>query len=293
LTEMQIAVRSVLAAQLRLREINPLDYCYYSLQVQLRALERSGEEFKLLSHYAYRSMQPGLRIYNIFAMKRKGEDERFASYASFPNRVLLWHGSGLVNWSGILSQGLRIAPPEADATGYMFGKGVYFADMLSKSFGYCQVNYTIDPNAGGGGGDDFGGRGRGHRSYNHYHRHAYRHHQHHAYASASAAVSNQRKNKFSLLALCEVALGTMKGYTTGLSMSKPDVGYHSTKGLGQRGPDMASCLTTHDGVIIPSGPIVDNKPMNPREPLQLGSNEYIVYDEAQVRMRYLVQVGPR
>ena len=30
---------------------------------------------------------------------------------------------------GILSQGLRIAPPEAPVTGYMFGKGVYFADM--------------------------------------------------------------------------------------------------------------------------------------------------------------------
>lgn len=38
---------------------------------------------------------------------------------------------------GILSQGLRIAPPEAPATGYMFGKGVYFADMVSKSANYC------------------------------------------------------------------------------------------------------------------------------------------------------------
>jgi len=168
---------------------------------------------------------------------------------------------------------------------------VYFADMLSKSFGYCQVNYTINPNAGGGGAD-FGGRSRGHRSYHHY-RHAYHHHHHSAFASASSSVTNQRKNKFSLLALCEVALGTMKGYTSGVSMSKPDAGYHSTKGLGQSGPDMASCLTTHDGVIIPSGPIVENKPMNPREPLVLGNNEYIVYDEAQVRMRYLVQVGPR
>ncbi|KAL0420046.1 UNVERIFIED_CONTAM: Poly [ADP-ribose] polymerase 2 [Sesamum radiatum] len=35
--------------------------------------------------------------------------------------------------------GLRIAPPEAPATGYMFGKGVYFADMFSKSANYCCV----------------------------------------------------------------------------------------------------------------------------------------------------------
>ncbi|ESO94891.1 hypothetical protein LOTGIDRAFT_147482, partial [Lottia gigantea] len=52
-------------------------------------------------------------------------------------RMLLWHGSRLTNWVGILSQGLRIAPPEAPVTGYMFGKGVYFADMSSKSANYC------------------------------------------------------------------------------------------------------------------------------------------------------------
>jgi hypothetical protein len=36
------------------------------------------------------------------------------------NRTLLWHGSRLTNWVGIFSQGLRIAPPEAPCTGYMF-----------------------------------------------------------------------------------------------------------------------------------------------------------------------------
>ena len=39
-----------------------------------------------------------------------------------------------------MSQGLRIAPPEAPVTGYMFGKGVYFADMVSKSANYCFTN---------------------------------------------------------------------------------------------------------------------------------------------------------
>ena len=51
--------------------------------------------------------------------------------------MLLWHGSRLTNYVGILSQGLRIAPPEAPVTGYMFGKGIYFADMVSKSANYC------------------------------------------------------------------------------------------------------------------------------------------------------------
>ncbi|KXS13693.1 PARP-domain-containing protein [Gonapodya prolifera JEL478] len=55
---------------------------------------------------------------------------------------LLWHGSRLTNFVGILSQGLRIAPPEAPVTGYMFGKGVYFADAVSKSANYCFASRT-------------------------------------------------------------------------------------------------------------------------------------------------------
>lgn len=54
--------------------------------------------------------------------------------------MLLWHGSRLTNYVGILSQGLRIAPPEAPVSGYMFGKGVYFADMSSKSANYCRTS---------------------------------------------------------------------------------------------------------------------------------------------------------
>jgi len=50
---------------------------------------------------------------------------------------LLWHGSRLSNYVGILSEGLRVAPPEAPSSGYMFGKGLYFADVCSKSAQYC------------------------------------------------------------------------------------------------------------------------------------------------------------
>jgi len=50
---------------------------------------------------------------------------------------LLWHGSRFSNFVGILSNGLRIAPPEAPKSGYAFGKGVYFADLAGKSSGYA------------------------------------------------------------------------------------------------------------------------------------------------------------
>ena len=35
---------------------------------------------------------------------------------------------------------MRIAPPEAPVSGYMFGKGVYFADIASKSVQYTWAN---------------------------------------------------------------------------------------------------------------------------------------------------------
>ena len=56
------------------------------------------------------------------------------------NDMLLWHGSRISNFVGILSSGLRIAPPEAPSSGYLYGKGLYFADMLSKSLMYCRAS---------------------------------------------------------------------------------------------------------------------------------------------------------
>ena len=77
---------------------------------------------------------------SIFRIERSGEGDRFgkSKYARLNgDRRLLWHGSRTTNFGGILSQGLRIAPPEAPVSGYMFGKGVYLADISSKSANYC------------------------------------------------------------------------------------------------------------------------------------------------------------
>lgn len=62
------------------------------------------------------------------------------------DRRLLWHGSRATNFGGLLSQGLRIAPAGSPVSGYMFGKGVYLADMSSKSANYCV--HSISGNVG-------------------------------------------------------------------------------------------------------------------------------------------------
>lgn len=52
-------------------------------------------------------------FFQAFKVSRKGEYQRFRPFEELTNRKLLWHGSRVTNFAGILSQGLRIAPPEA------------------------------------------------------------------------------------------------------------------------------------------------------------------------------------
>ena len=54
-----------------------------------------------------------LELMDVFKIERHGETKRYKPFRKLPNRKLLWHGSRTTNFAGILSQGLRIAPPEA------------------------------------------------------------------------------------------------------------------------------------------------------------------------------------
>ncbi|KAF8077042.1 hypothetical protein N665_1066s0004 [Sinapis alba] len=124
---------------------DPLYYHYQQLNCGLTPVRADSEEFSMVATYmenTHAKTHSGYKveIAQLFRASRAGEDDRFQQFTSSNNRMLLWHGSRLTNWAGILSQGLRIAPPEAPVTGYMFGKGVYFADMFSKSANYCYAN---------------------------------------------------------------------------------------------------------------------------------------------------------
>jgi hypothetical protein len=58
-----------------------------------------------------------LRLDAAFAVQRAGEATRFQPFTQLPNHQLLFHGSRLANFIGILTHGVRIAPKEAPATG--------------------------------------------------------------------------------------------------------------------------------------------------------------------------------
>ncbi|XP_069044736.1 poly [ADP-ribose] polymerase 2 isoform X2 [Lepisosteus oculatus] len=141
LSDIQIAVKMVQSSASG--DEHPLDRQYHTLCCELEPVEPSSQEYQLLERYlqsthASTHSDYTMTVLDIFTVNRKGEEEAFCSHLH--NRTLLWHGSRLSNWVGILNKGLRVAPPEAPVTGYMFGKGIYFADMSSKSANYCFAN---------------------------------------------------------------------------------------------------------------------------------------------------------
>lgn len=121
---------------------------------EMNVIDSNTQEYAELAAYLHntRGSTHGVTydIQNIFRIERNGESDRFekSKYGKVKtvNRRLLWHGSRATNFGGILSQGLRIAPPEAPVSGYMFGKGIYLADMSSKSANYC-CSYISDDHA--------------------------------------------------------------------------------------------------------------------------------------------------
>lgn len=217
-------------------------------------LEKDSIAYDVLEKYLYHSNEgycvtSDAIVQHIYRISRSEEIDRFLAGGYDPqgmesktvkdHRRLLWHGSQGCNFGGILSQGLRIAPPEAPAKGKAFGKGIYLADRASKSAAYC------DPWTSG---------------------------------------------QIGLLLLCEVQLGdpsyvkTSHEYTAANSMRKK--GLISTKMAEDPAneplkwmdatlvdPDLDAALMPDHSVKLPSA--------------RGNSNEYIVYDVAQIKIRYV------
>jgi poly [ADP-ribose] polymerase len=158
LSDMEVANAIMKATTGKSRDdesVNLLDKRFKDLGMEeMTPLNRESREYRELSKYLIESSGQThnlrYRLEDIFRIKRQGEDNRFetSKFAKLKdkNRRLLWHGSRTTNFGGILSQGLRIAPPEAPVNGYAFGKGVYLADVSTKSANYC--NPSMSGNVG-------------------------------------------------------------------------------------------------------------------------------------------------
>lgn len=252
LTDMDVA-NEIMKDARENEKINQLDRQFQSLGMEeMTRLDHKSTEFTELADYLSNSRGAThylrYQVIDIFRIERKGENDRFNSspFAKLKNsdRRLLWHGSRSTNFGGILSQGLRIAPPEAPVNGYMFGKGVYLADTPSKSANYCC-------------------------SYN--------------------------SGNMGLLLLCDAELGDPmlelydSDYMAGENAKKE--GKIATLGQGRSIPGAwkdASCLHPMlQGVKMPHVTVGTSQG---KDQAWLQYNEYIVYDVAQIRQRYLFYV---
>ncbi|MEQ2224181.1 Poly [ADP-ribose] polymerase 1 [Ilyodon furcidens] len=220
-------------------EHDPIDINYEKLKTKIEVVDKTTQEAEIIMQYVKNTHAAThntytLEVQEIFKIAREGEHQRYRPFEEIHNRQLLWHGSRTTNYAGILSQGLRIAPPEAPVTGYMFGKGVYFADMVSKSANYCHTSQS-DP--------------------------------------------------VGLILLAEVALGNMHELKKASHITKMPKGKHSVKGLGRTAPDPNASITLN-GVQVPVGKGVNTN----IDDTSLLYNEYIVYDVAQVNLKYLLKI---
>uniref|UniRef100_A0A2K5XI50 Poly [ADP-ribose] polymerase n=1 Tax=Mandrillus leucophaeus TaxID=9568 RepID=A0A2K5XI50_MANLE len=221
---------------------DPIDVNYEKLKTDIKVVGRDSEEAEIIRKYVKNTHATthnayDLEVIDIFKIEREGECQRYKPFKQLHNRRLLWHGSRTTNFAGILSQGLRIAPPEAPVTGYMFGKGIYFADMVSKSANYCHTSQ----------GDPIG-----------------------------------------LIVLGEVALGNIAHLPGTFATSALTV--HVTcdfcfSGLGKTTPDPSASISL-DGVEVPLGTGISSGVND----TCLLYNEYIVYDIAQVNLKYLLKL---
>jgi poly [ADP-ribose] polymerase 1 len=117
----------------------------------------------------------------------------------------------------------------------MFGKGVYFADMISKSANYCRTS---------------------------------------------------KDSPIGVMLLCEVALGKMYEIYHAKYMDKPPKGLDSTKGVGKFRPNPKENFVTESGLIVPLGTEENVKITSS----SLQYNEFIVYDEHQINIKYMLKV---
>lgn len=118
---------------------HPLDRLYRTLDCGLTELDCADYDYKIIQmsiEKTHGSTHVGycLEVQNVFRIEKTSYN---GSFVSVGNHRMLWHGSRISNFAGILSSGLCIAPPAVPVNGYMFGKGVYFADCVSKSANYC------------------------------------------------------------------------------------------------------------------------------------------------------------
>ncbi|CDW73944.1 poly [Stylonychia lemnae] len=261
---------SVVKAYKILREISKVIIQQKKIKEKIKILESlqhiaNAENLMINSETAFENTQAeahlslNLKLRGIYTTKKLSEQLRFIPFEKqLHNKFLLWHGVKQVNLASNLREGLKMPVNEAPSTTYMFGKGIYFTDSSSKA--------------------------------------------------ARESVLTGTKVGDGFLFLCEVALGDMHKAFQPNNFNKPPNYHHSVYGVGLQKPkligikdlksedqdsfmpsELTICspqaLFLNTGKLVPNPDLQENKGSNK---IDHKLNDYIVYDEAQVKISYLV-----
>jgi poly [ADP-ribose] polymerase 2/3/4 len=119
-----------------------IDQEYEALGCALEWLEPDSPEFKKISAYVIDSQikSKKIQVRNVYRARRSVEQEQFAE--NIGNHRLLFHGSRIQNWVGILSRGILL-PKIVVSMGIhrtdagWLGHGIYFGDAACTSIAYA------------------------------------------------------------------------------------------------------------------------------------------------------------
>lgn len=135
-----------IAAEIMTSSCNDIDSIYSSLQTKLNPVNPDSNEWSLINKYIQNTHAPThryrLKIIDILSAQKDSQLLNNTLFTSLNNHKLLFHGSRMANFIGILSEGLRIPLPSQVSNGSVLGRGIYFANSISKSFNYCCAEQT-------------------------------------------------------------------------------------------------------------------------------------------------------
>lgn len=147
LTELLELIKNAEIAGKIIRRFNNPEDIYTKMNVTINVVKHIGER-ETIEKLIYGTHAPthnyGMEIMEIFRITKDQPITNNSTdwFENMPNHRLLVHGSRMANFMGILSTGLRLPHPIQVANGSVLGRGIYFADVVTKSFNYCDVDCT-------------------------------------------------------------------------------------------------------------------------------------------------------
>jgi len=252
LNNAHIAIRILMGARFQLQAINPFDYVYRSLNIKLQLMELNMPETQYILRYISPSQSlPRFETKRIFKFERAEEADRFEK-TKLPTSIPKQKNRYLL-WHGTGTENLM----SIMSKGLL--KSPKDAKFTGNSYGkgiYFSDSFEVSSNYSSG---------------------------------LTSNIKNKQVTRKYML-LCEVALGKVKEIEDHFeAIESLPTGFDSVKVVGTLVPNSKSNISMPNGAICPLGELTNSSAKNHRWNRRSNNNQYVVYNESQVVIRYIVQ----